>query len=30
MCLLCGFVTAALVLGVTARVYGSERLAISA
>jgi sodium transport system permease protein len=28
-CLLCGFVTAALVLAVTARVYGSERLAIS-
>jgi sodium transport system permease protein len=28
-CLLCGFVTAALMLAVTARVYGSERLAIS-
>jgi sodium transport system permease protein len=30
MCLLCGFTVAALVLAVTARVYGSERLAISA
>jgi sodium transport system permease protein len=29
-CLLCGFVIAALMLAVTARVYGSERLAISA
>jgi sodium transport system permease protein len=29
-CLLCGFVIAALTLAVTARVYGSERLAISA
>jgi sodium transport system permease protein len=29
-CLLCGFVVATLVLTVTARVYGSERLAISA
>jgi sodium transport system permease protein len=29
-CLLCGFLIAALVLAVTARVYGSERLAISA
>jgi sodium transport system permease protein len=29
-CLLCGFVVAALMLAVTARVYGSERLAISA
>ena len=29
-CLLCGFVAAALMLAVTARVYGSERLAISA
>lgn len=28
-CLLCGFVTAALMLAITARVYGSERLAIS-
>lgn len=28
-CLLCGFVIAALMLAVTARVYGSERLAIS-
>jgi sodium transport system permease protein len=30
MCLLCGFAVAALMLVVTARVYGSERLAISA
>jgi sodium transport system permease protein len=30
MCLLCGFAVAALMLAVTARVYGSERLAISA
>jgi sodium transport system permease protein len=29
-CLLCGFAIAALMLAVTARVYGSERLAISA
>jgi sodium transport system permease protein len=29
-CLLCGFLVAALMLTVTARVYGSERLAISA
>ena len=29
-CLLCGFVIATLMLAVTARVYGSERLAISA
>jgi sodium transport system permease protein len=29
-CLLCGFVIAAFMLAVTARVYGSERLAISA
>jgi sodium transport system permease protein len=29
-CLLCGFLVAALMLAVTARVYGSERLAISA
>jgi sodium transport system permease protein len=29
-CLLCGFVVAALILAITARVYGSERLAISA
>jgi sodium transport system permease protein len=29
-CLLCGFLTAALMLAVTARVYDSERLAISA
>ena len=29
-CLLCGFLIAVLVLAVTARVYGSERLAISA
>ncbi len=29
MCFVCGFVTAALMLAVTARVYGSERLAIS-
>jgi sodium transport system permease protein len=29
-CMLCGFATAALMLAVTARVYGSERLAISA
>jgi sodium transport system permease protein len=29
-CLLCGFVVAALMLAVTARVYDSERLAISA
>jgi sodium transport system permease protein len=29
MCLLCGFVIATLMLAVTARVYGSERLAIS-
>ncbi|HEV2286070.1 MAG TPA: ABC transporter permease [Steroidobacteraceae bacterium] len=29
-CLLCGFAVAALTLAVTARVYGSERLAISA
>jgi sodium transport system permease protein len=28
-CLLCGFVIAILMLAVTARVYGSERLAIS-
>jgi len=30
LCLLCGFAVAALTLAVTARVYGSERLAISA
>jgi len=30
VCLLCGFAVAALMLGITARVYGSERLAISA
>ncbi len=30
MCLLCGFAIAALMLAATARVYGSERLAISA
>jgi sodium transport system permease protein len=29
-CLLCGFTAAALMLAITARVYGSERLAISA
>ena len=29
ICLLCGFLVAALMLAVTARVYGSERLAIS-
>ncbi|HEY7886729.1 MAG TPA: ABC transporter permease [Steroidobacteraceae bacterium] len=30
MCLVCGFAVAAIMLAVTARVYGSERLAISA
>ena len=30
LCLLCGFAVAALTLAITARVYGSERLAISA
>jgi sodium transport system permease protein len=30
ICLLCGFTAAALMLAITARVYGSERLAISA
>jgi sodium transport system permease protein len=30
VCLICGFVVAALTLAITARVYGSERLAISA
>lgn len=30
MCLLCGFTVAAIMLAITARIYGSERLAISA